>query len=198
MRFPNAKSALSGLPIGKIPFRNGPRPVHQGMAKRTVSALDWIFLPTILVIVLTYVCAAPIRIGPFVPPEPVFALGLAFAWPLIRPSFLAAAVLMGIGLFLDFFWMAPLGFYTFLLLGVYFVLVLVRSYVVGQDQWVVFGIYGLCVLAFFTVGTVVISLEAGNPPRLVGVLEQMLATGLGYILAHNLMETYLHTDVRFK
>ena len=196
--FPFWRQSWGRIPLGGIPMSGGPRQIHKGMAKRMVSSWDWIFLPTLIVLALTYIFATPIKIGPFVPPEPVFALGLAFAWPLIRPSFLAAGTLAGIGFFMDCLWGGPLGFYPFLLLCVYLTLSATRSYIVGQDPWMIGALYGLSVFGFFALGTMIISLSAGNIPRLVGVFEQALATGLAFFLAQSLMETFMHTDVRFK
>ena len=109
------------------------------MANRVIGPWEWIFLPALLAIVLTIVVATPIKIFGLELPEPVAPLILAYVWPLIRPSYIAPVVLTGLGLFLDAYWSAPIGFYTLPLMLVYGTLIIVRTYVAGQDWRVVFG-----------------------------------------------------------
>ncbi|MFT3996043.1 MAG: hypothetical protein QM667_01445 [Asticcacaulis sp.] len=165
---------------------------------RSIGPQDWLLLPALISVVLTLVLATdlPLPFGLDLP-EPVWPVALAFAWPLIRPSYLAPLLLAGLGFFLDYFWGAPLGLYVICLMAVHAVTLVIRSYIVGQDAWVVTGAYMLAVLLFFVLGTILTTLDSGVVPRLISVFEQMLATGLLVIPVHILLDRFLHSDVRF-
>ena len=169
-----------------------------GMAARIITPWDWILFPALVSLIATVLLAAPLQPFNLYLPEPVTPLLLAFAWPLIRPSYIAPVVLGLLGLFLDFFWGAPLGFWTLGLMLVYGVLVMVRTYVIGQEWIVVLGVFVLTELAFFTHGTIIATIDSGSVPRLWGVFEQAVVTGLGFPVVLYLMEKYLHADVRFQ
>lgn len=169
-----------------------------GVASRVITSWDWIFAPALMCIGLTIVLATPLRLWGLVLPEPVSAFVLAFAWPLIRPSFIAPLALAGLGLFLDLFWGAPLGFWTLSLVLVYGGLLLARSYIVGQDSMLVFGIFMLVELGFFLFATLAMTLYAGAVPRLWGVVEQMFATSLLFPFVLILLERFVQTDLKFK
>ncbi len=168
------------------------------MASRIIGPWDWIIAPALISIAVTIVLATAFQPFGLSLPEPVSPLVLAFAWPLIRPSYVAPFVLAGLGLFLDYFWGAPLGFWTLNLMLVYGALVMVRAYVVGQEPVVVFGAYVAAELVFFTVAIILAAMDTGQVVRLWGVFEQMLATTALFPAVHYLMEKYLHTDVRFQ
>ncbi len=174
------------------------RGMRGGMASRIITPWDWILFPALVSLGLTIVLATAFQPFGLYLPEPVTPLLLAFAWPLIRPSYFAPFVLGALGLFLDFFWGAPLGFWTLGLMLVYGVLVGVRTYVIGQEWIVVLGAFILTELVFFGLGTIVITIDSGSVPRLWGVFEQAFATGLGFPAVLYLMEKYLHADVRFQ
>ena len=179
----------------RSPLNSGMR---GGMASRIITPWDWILFPALVSLCVTIVLSTPLQPFGLYLPEPVTPFLLAFAWPLIRPSYIAPFVLGGLGLFLDMFTGAPLGFWTLGLMLVYGVLVAVRTYVIGQEWIVVFAVFVLTEVAFFTFCTLVISIDSGGVPRLWGVFEQALATGLGFPAVLYLMEKYLHTDVRFQ
>ncbi len=189
----------------KTPFQRRPRnsgssfsrSARQAMASRIIGPWDWLIAPALLSVALTVVLATQFQPFGLYLPEPVSPLVLAFTWPLIRPSYIAPFVLGALGFFCDMFWGAPLGFWTLSLLIVYGVLVMVRTYIIGQDWLVVFGVWVLTELAFFTVGTIFFTLDAGAVPRLWGVFEQMLATTILFPFVVYLMEKYLHADARF-
>ncbi len=189
----------------KSPFQRRPRTsgssfsrsARQAMASRVIGPWDWLIAPALLSIVLTVVLATAFQPFGLFLPEPVSPLVLAFAWPLIRPSYIAPFILGALGFFCDLFWGAPLGFWTLSLLIVYGVLVMLRTYIIGQDWLVVFGVWVLTELAFFILGTIFSTLDAGAVPRLWGVFEQMLATTILFPFVVYLMEKYLHADARF-
>jgi len=189
----------------KAPFQRRPRTsgssfsrsARQAMAPRVISPWDWLLAPALLSVTLTVVLATAFQPFGLYLPEPVSPLVLAFAWPLIRPSYIAPLVLGALGFFCDLFWGAPLGFWTLSLLIVYGVLVATRTYIIGQEWLVVFGVWVLTELAFFTLCTAFATLDAGAVPRLWGVFEQMLATTILFPFVVYMMEKYLHADARF-
>lgn len=163
-----------------------------------VGPQDWLLYPALMAVLATLVLATdlPLPFG-WDLPEPVWPVALAFAWPLIRPSFIAPVLLGLMGLFLDYFWGAPLGFYVIGLMAVHAATLIIRSYIVGQDTWVVIGAYTLAVLLFFTLGVIMTTLDSGVVPRLISVFEQMLATWCLVIVVLILLERFLNSDVRF-
>ena len=173
------------------------RGLRGGMASKIIGPWDWIIAPGLLSICLTIILATAFQPFGFYLPEPVSPLILAFAWPLIRPSYFAPFVLAALGLFLDFFWGAPIGFWTLGLMLVYGVVVLVRTWIIGQEWLVVFGCFLMTELIFFTFATILMTLDAGAVPRLWGVFEQALATALLFPYILFLLEKYVHSDVRF-
>lgn len=163
-----------------------------------VGPQDWLLYPALMAVLATLVLATdlPLPFG-WDLPEPVWPVALAFAWPLIRPSFIAPVLLGLMGLFLDYFWGAPLGFYVIGLMAVHAATLIIRSYIVGQDTWVVIGAYTLAVLLFFTLGVIMTTLDSGVVPRLISVFEQMLATWCLVVVVLILLERFLNSDVRF-
>lgn len=189
-------------PLDRGLFRQRPkkaitRNLRGAIASRVIGPWEWIFLPALLALTLTIVLATPLQIFGLHLPEPVAPLALAFIWPLIRPSYIAPLVLAGLGLFLDVYWSAPMGFYTLTLMLVYGVLVMVRSYVVGQDWRVVFGIYVATEIVFFGTGVLLVALDTGSVVRLIGVAEQLIATTFLFPLIPYMLDKYVHADVRF-
>jgi len=168
-----------------------------GVASRVITSWDWIFAPALLSIALTVVLATPLRLWGLVLPEPVSPFILAFVWPLIRPSFIAPVALGVLGLFLDLFWGTPLGLWTLGLILVYGVLLMVRSYIVGQDYVLVFGIFMLAEFLFFLFCTLGMTVYAGAVPRLWGVVEQMFATTCLFPFVLMLLDRYVQADVKF-
>jgi len=165
---------------------------------RSVGPQDWLLIPALSCVLITLIMATdlPLPFGLDLP-EPVWPVALAFAWPLIRPSYLAPLLLAGLGLLLDYFWGAPLGFYVICLMAVHAATLVIRSYIVGQDAWVVTGAYLLAALLFFTLATILSTLDSGVVPRLISVFEQFLATAVLVIPVHILLDRFLNSDVRF-
>ncbi len=83
---------------------------------RMVGPMQWIGYPALIAAAATILFAIPLRLFGLTLPEPVWPMVLAFAWPLIRPSMLAPAVLFGLGVFLDFFWGGQTGMWALSLL----------------------------------------------------------------------------------
>ncbi|MBW8733970.1 MAG: hypothetical protein JF571_06645 [Asticcacaulis sp.] len=172
--------------------------LRSGMASRIVGPWDWIILPAILAVAATVVLGTPFQPFGLQLPEPVWPLVLAFAWPLIRPSYFAPIVLGLLGLFLDFYWSVPAGFYTLNLMLIYGVLILARAYVAGQDWRVVFGAWLGVQLAFFGIGVLFTALDTGFVVRLWGVFEQMVATAALFPIVLFMLEKFVNADVRFQ
>ena len=183
-----------GLGGGRGPINRG---LRNGMASKIIGPQEWIFFPALLSLGLTIVLATAFQPFGFDLPEPVSPLILAFAWPLIRPSYIVPFVLGGLGLFLDFFWGAPLGFWTLGLMLVYAGLVMARTYIIGQEWIVVFAIFLAVEFLFFLFGVILITVDTGSVPRLWGVIEQMFATTLLFPFVLVLLEKYVHSDARF-
>lgn len=173
------------------------RGLRGGMASKIIGPWEWIILPALYSVGLTILLATAFQPFGLYLPEPVSPLILAFVWPLIRPSYIAPFVLGALGFFLDFFWGAPVGFWTLSLMLVYAVIVLVRTWIIGQEWIVVFGCFLLTELVFFTVAIILTTLDAGMIPRLWGVFEQAFATALLFPYVLYLLEKYVHSDVRF-
>ncbi len=185
----------NGLSRGNVIGRGQ---INRGMQTQVITWWHWLAIPAIISLGATIVLATAFQPFGFYLPEPVTPFILAFAWPLIRPSYIAPFFLAALGLFLDIYWGAPIGLWTLSLMLVYGVLVSLRTYIIGQEWIVLLGIFLLTELAFFTVGTLLVTLDSGAVPRLWGVVEQAFATGLLFPVVLYLMEKYLHSDVRFK
>jgi len=173
------------------------RGLRNGMASRIIGPWDWIIAPALICVAATIVLGTPVQPFGLQLPEPVIPLILAFVWPLIRPSYIAPVVLGALGIFLDFYWSAPMGFYTLGLMLVYGVLITIRTYVIGQEWIVLFGIFVVTELVFFTLGVILMALDTGSFVRLFGIFEQIFATTMLFPVVLYLLEKYVHADVRF-
>ena len=186
----------------KAPFAFDKKPMNKGlrsgMAARVVGPWEWIIVPALVVLAATILLSVPFQPFGFDLPEPVCPLILAFTWPLIRPSYIAPVVLGALGLYLDFHWGQAIGFWTLNLMLVYGGLILARTWIIGQDWVVIFGLFLLTELLFFGVGVLFITLDTGMVPRLWGVVEQAFATTLLFPFVLYLLEKYVHSDVRFQ
>jgi rod shape-determining protein MreD len=174
------------------------RGVRASMASKVITPWDWILAPALMSMALTIVLATAFQPFGIYLPEPVSPLILAFAWPLIRPSYIAPFMLGLLGFFLDFFWGAPLGFWTLSLVLVYGVLALARTYLIGQEWSVLFGLFLLTEFIFFSMGVLLTLIDTGGVVRLWGVVEQAFATTLLFPFVLILLEKYVHSDVRFQ
>ena len=162
-----------------------------------LRAWSWLFLPALLAVLATVILATPIRIFGLTPPEPVFPMVLAFAWPVIRPSLLGPAVLLATGLFLDLFWNGPLGLWGLALLAVYGGAFALRNLVAGQPHrilWVWYGV--LSIVGFGIVWLYWAGLGATPDPLRVGV--DLVVTIALFPLALHLIERFEDADIRFR
>jgi rod shape-determining protein MreD len=165
---------------------------------RVVGPLDLLILPALACLLATLVMATPIRLFGLPPPEPVFPMILAFAWPLIRPSMLGPIALLGVGLVLDLFWGGPLGLWTLALLGVYGAVLAGRSFIIGQDLPVLLFWYVGLVSGAFLFAYLFVMLDVQMTPSLPGVLMQLGVTLLLFPLTYWLVQRFDDGDVRFR
>ena len=174
--------------------------MRRPVAVRVVGPVQWIVSPALITVALTILLATPVKLFGLSLPEPVIPLVLAFAWPLIRPSWVAPLVLMGLGLFLDIFWggQGLLGMWALALLAVYAVVLGARTFLIGQDTAVLFVWYAAgCCLAFL-VCYAVVTFKAGNMPSLLALLGQITPTLLLFPFANRMIEQFDDGDVRFR
>lgn len=172
--------------------------MRRAVAMRVVGPTQWIFYPALITIVLTVLLATPAQLFGLKLPEPVLPLVLAFAWPLIRPSMIAPAVLFGLGLFLDLFWGGAQGLWPLCLLIVYGVVLGGRSLLAGQQTQILFVSYAVCVLIAFIVAYLVVTLYAGRPPSLLSLMGQVVPTLLLFPVADWMIQRFDDGDVRFR
>ncbi|WP_420479848.1 hypothetical protein, partial [Brevundimonas sp. FT23028] len=174
--------------------------MKRGVSVRVVGPVQWIVFPALIAVAVTMVLATPVKLFGLSLPEPVIPLVLAFAWPLIRPSWVAPLVLGALGLFLDIFWggQGLLGMWALALLAVYAVVLGARSFLVGQDTAVLFIWYAsVCALAF-VICYAVVSIKAGNMPSLLALIGQIVPTLLLFPFANRMVEEFDDGDVRFR
>src|SRR5688500_11801766 len=103
-------------------------------AARTLEPWRWLGLPMLQVAVLTLLFAIPLRFWGYGLPEPVFALPVVFAWAVIRPAMLAPPAILLMGVFMDYLWGAPTGFWPVLLLLAYGTVFAARSMLAGRSR----------------------------------------------------------------
>ena len=160
--------------------------------------MQWIALPALAVMAGAVVLATPVEMFGLKLPEPILPMVLAFAWPLIRPSMVAPAVLFGLGLFLDLLWGSPLGLWSLSLLCVYAIVLASRNLLAGQETQILFGWYAGCTLLAFLLTYVIVSLNAGNAPSILALLGQMIPTLLLFPVASWLIERFDDGETRFR
>jgi len=168
------------------------------MAVRVVGPTQWVVYPALAVIAITVVLATPVELFGLKLPEPVLPLVLAFAWPLIRPSMIAPAVLFGLGLFLDLFWGGTLGVWPLCLLSVYGVVLASRNLLAGQETQILFVWFAVCALVAFVLAYLVVTVTAGRAPSLLSLLGQVVPTLLLFPVADWMIQRFDDGDVRFR
>jgi rod shape-determining protein MreD len=171
--------------------------VTDGPAK-PLNPLRWLGLPALICALATLLLTAPIRIGGFRLPEPIFAMVPAFAWAMIRPSILPPFVLMALGLYMDVLWGGPSGLWPASLLAAYAPVLALRSVLAGQGAPVMWGLYALSCAMCSGTALYVMTLDSGAMPNLIAVGWQFLVTAALYPFAHRLIERYEDADVRFR
>ena len=165
---------------------------------RPLDPLLWLGLPALQAIGLTILFAIPLRLWGVQLPEPVFPMALTFAWVVIRPSVMAPVVTLLLGIFLDLFWGAPLGFWALALLLGCGVALTARSMMVGQSGAILWAWYAAICGVSFGAAFLFTLWDAGAAPSLLAVAWQYLATILLYPIAHRLIERFEDADVRFR
>jgi rod shape-determining protein MreD len=168
-------------------------------AVRVVGPLDWVGYPALICLALSVAFATVVRFpGGFPLPEPIFPFVLAFAWPLIRPSFVGPVVLLALGLFEDYLYGTPKGFWALSFLGVYAAILFTRHLIVGQDLRVLIGWWaGTVAFAYFT-GYLVICLCFGAAPSILDSAMQLGITLALFPFANTLVQRFDDGDVRFR
>lgn len=172
--------------------------MRRPVAVRVVGPLQWIVYPALAAVAATIVFATPVQLFGLTLPEPVFPMVLAFAWPLIRPSMTAPAVLFALGLFLDMFWAGPLGLWPLCLMGVYAVILLSRSLLAGHEGVVRFAWYAACTVGAFLTAYGIVAVRAANPPAILSLIGQVVPTLILYPIADWLLERFDDGDTRFR
>ena len=160
--------------------------------------MQWIGYPALIAAAATILFAIPLRLFGLTLPEPVWPMVLAFAWPLIRPSMLAPAVLFGLGVFLDFFWGGQTGMWALSLLLIYGAMLLASKYLAGQATIVLFALYVASTGMAFFLAYMITTLSLGNAPSILAVMGQVVPTLLLYPLADWLIQRFDDADVRFR
>ena len=172
--------------------------MRRPVAVRVVGPLQWIVYPALVALAATVVLGTPIQMFGLHMPEPVIPMILAFAWPLIRPSMTAPAVLFLVGLFLDLFWNAPLGLWALCLMAVYGTVLLSRKLLAGHEGLVRFGAYAACTLGAFLLAYLVVTMRAANAPALLPLIGQVVPTLLLFPVANWMLERFDDGDIRFR
>lgn len=163
-----------------------------------LTPLRWIVIPALQVVVATWLFTMPLQLFGLRPPEPVFAMVLAFAWAVIRPSVLAPFCLLLLGIGMDLLWGSPLGLWSVAMLIPYGAVLSVRNMLMGQQfpvLWLGFAV--ACGMAELT-GVLVTQILAHATPQMLGVFYQWGVTVALYPLAHRLIERFDDADVRFR
>jgi rod shape-determining protein MreD len=167
-------------------------------AARPLDPWRWLGIPLIQALAATVLLGIPIRIFTLQLPEPIFPMAAVFAWAVIRPSVLAPIGVLLMGLFLDLFWGAPLGFWALCLLLAYGIVLAGRNMMAGQSRAILWAWYAIVTLTAMTAGYLITMLDAHAMPSLVSVGWQFLATILLYPFSHRLIEMFEDADVRFR
>jgi rod shape-determining protein MreD len=171
------------------------------MASPTVqppNPLAWLVAPALICIVASVVLATPVELFGLRPPEPVWAMAPAFAWAVIRPSFLPPIALLLMGAFLDALWGGALGLWPLCLLTLYGLVLLARPIMSGLGFWSLFVWYLTACAVAFGLGALLTSMASGTVPNLVGVGLQFAVTGALFPLAWRLIDAFEDADVRFR
>ena len=166
-------------------------------AVRVVSPLQWLIYPALIAIAGSVVLATPLRILGMTLPEPVLPAVLAFAWPVIRPSVLGAAVSFGLGIVLDLLWGGPLGLWPLFLVVIYGLSLLGRVVMSGLETVLLFLGYGVTLLTAFGLVWLASAALTGMLPSLSALFWQFLPTLLLFPAANWLIERFDDGEVRF-
>lgn len=158
----------------------------------------WLGIPALACIAATIAFSIPLRVFGVQLPEPVFAMVLAFAWGVIRPSILAPFTLLLLGITLDALWGSSIGLWAACLLIAYAAVLLTRNLMSGQSPPIMWAWYvsvtGLAMLA----GYLFTMMDARGAPSPWAVFWQLAWTAALYPFAHRLIGRFEDADVRFR
>jgi len=159
------------------------------MHSRTVQPLNpvnWLLTPMVFCAIGSVTLALPVKIFGLQAPEPVFAIGPAFAWAVLRPSVWPPVALIALGLFQDGLWGGALGLWPLCLLTIYGLAFSVRRVLVGEDFWALGAWFGAITAIGFAAALLLATLASGGVPSLIGVALQFGVTlvlfPLGWLL----------------
>lgn len=167
-------------------------------ASRPLDPWRWLGLPVLVCIGAAILFSVPLRVFGLRLPEPMFALVPAFAWAVIRPSVLPPFLLLGLGLFYDFFTHTPGGLWAVSLLAAYGAVFATRSMMVGQSRGMMWAWYAAACFVAFGTAYFLTMLDSLMVPNLLAAFWQFLATALLYPFAHRLIDRFEDADVRFR
>ncbi len=167
-------------------------------SSRPLEPWRWLGVPALVAVAATVAIDVPVRIFGFALPEPVFPLILAFAWAVIRPSWLGPLALVLLGLFLDLFDAAPLGLWPISLLVAYTVALVARALMVGQETEVMSVYFAASVAAAFATAYLLINIAGHGRPNLISVLWQFISTLVFFPLVLMLRDRFRDADIRFR
>ena len=167
-------------------------------AARPLEPWRWIGVPMVQVMVATILFGVPLRVFGLQLPEPLFAMTLAFAWAVIRPSVLAPFAILVLGLFLDIFWGGPLGLWAICLLIAYGVALAGRTMMAGQNRLILWLWFALVTATALVAGFLFVMLDSKSSPGLIPLAWQFLATIILYPYAQRLIDLFEDADVRFR
>ena len=167
-------------------------------AARPLEPWRWLGVPMLQVVAFTVLFSTPFRVFGLQLPEPVFAMTLAFAWAVIRPSVLAPFAILAVGLFLDLFWGGPLGLWAICLLIAYGGALGGRSMMAGQNRLILWAWYSLVTAISLVSGYLFVMLDSKSSPGLIPMAWQFLATIVLYPYAQRLIDLFEDADVRFR
>lgn len=167
-------------------------------AARPLEPWRWLGVPMLQVLAATILFGIPFRAFGLQLPEPIFAMALAFAWAVIRPSILAPFGLLLMGLFLDVFWGGPLGLWALCLLIAYGGALAGRTMMAGQNRAILWAWYGATTATAMVAAYLFVLLDSKSAPGLVPIAWQFVATIVLYPFANRLIEMFEDADVRFR
>jgi rod shape-determining protein MreD len=167
-------------------------------AARPLDPWRWMGAPALICLAATLLLGLPFRLLTLQLPEPIFPMICIFSWAVIRPSILSPIVILLIGLVLDLLWGTPFGLWGLSMLVGYGLTLSMRAMMTGQSRMMMWawyiGVTGVVLVA----GFLFMMLHGGATPNLVGLIWQLLATGLLYPFAHRLIDRFDDADVRFR
>lgn len=165
---------------------------------RTLEPWRWLGVPMVQALAATLLLALPIRLWGLALPEPVFAMPVAFAWAVIRPSMLAPFGVALMGFFMDLLWGGPLGLWAVCLLIAYGVALGGRAMLAGQGRGMMWAWYGMLTALAMSAGYLFTMLDVKGMPSPLSVFWQFIATLVLYPFADRLIDRFEDADVRFR